>query len=217
MSDPPSPAEPDKAHPPPPNAPQPGIIQLSPQLLAQLAAASQQGLFPYASPPPGFGSGPIMLGSPQPLAQQTIQIWQGQFPPPEAIERYERVQAGCFDRILGMAERLQMAQLEQTKRAHDYTQTDMRRGQWLGFSATVLSMISACACSVVGAEWGAPGAFWVAGALVSVPVMAVAKALVDSSRGSFRLGIPSIGAPSSPAVNAPTNSQAPDMPSSGSP
>lgn len=212
MSDPPSPPEPDKAHAPPSDGP--ALAQLSPQQIAQLAAASQQGLFPYASPPPGMAL--AGFGGPQPQAQQTVQIWQGQFPPPEAIERYERVQAGSFDRILTMAERLQAAQLEQAKRAHDYTQADMRRGQWLGFSATVLSMIGAFACSVVGAEWGVSGAFLVAGALVSVPVMAVAKALVDSSRGSFRRGITSIGAPSSPAVNAPANSQAPNtLPSEG--
>ncbi len=61
------------------------------------------------------------------LAQ--LHVWEGQFPPPEAIERYERILPGAFDRIIAMAEASQQAQSADTKRAHDYAQADTRRGQ----------------------------------------------------------------------------------------
>ena len=41
--------------------------------------------------------------------QQTVQLWQGQYPPPEAIEHYEKVLPGSFDRMIAMAERCLLA------------------------------------------------------------------------------------------------------------
>ncbi len=107
------------------------------------------------------------------LAQ--LHVWEGQFPPPEAIERYERVLPGAFDRIIAMAEASQRAQSADTKRADDYAQADARRGQWLGAATTWLAMGSAVGCIVLH------GNSWVAVAFLSVPVMAVAKSLIESA------------------------------------
>jgi uncharacterized membrane protein len=106
--------------------------------------------------------------------QQTV-VWQGQFPPPEAMGNYEKILPGSFDRIISMAERLQAAQIEETRRAQEFMRDDTRRGHWLGFSAIVLAFIGAG----FSMELQYP---WVAGTFLSVSVMGVAKALIDSAR-----------------------------------
>jgi uncharacterized membrane protein len=102
-------------------------------------------------------------------------MWQGQFPPPEAIERYEKVLPGSFDRIIKMAEGLQAAQIASSITAMNYTQQDTRRGHWLGFSVTCLSMLAAIAALLLQYPW-------IAGAFFGVPVMSVARALVESAK-----------------------------------
>jgi uncharacterized membrane protein len=111
-----------------------------------------------------------------------VQVWQGQFPPPDAIERYERVQPGAFNRIIAMAEFAQATQAADTKRAHDNVAGDTRRAQWLGFAVAVLAIVAASGCAIAGAYTGRLQIFWVAGALLSMPVMAVANTLVQSAR-----------------------------------
>ncbi|HUC12454.1 MAG TPA: DUF2335 domain-containing protein, partial [Stellaceae bacterium] len=59
----------------------------------------------------GFLGRPVMAGAvPMPLAlmgaQQSVRLWQAPYPPPEAIERYEKVLPGSFDRMIKMAEGL---------------------------------------------------------------------------------------------------------------
>ena len=152
------------------------------QLLA--LAALQRPVLPYAGGPimgPPLGQVGIPVAIP-PIQQAQVQLWQGQFPPPDAVEKYEKVLPGSFDRMIAMAERLQAAQIEETRRAQDYTRNDLRRGHWLGFSATLLAIVGASACTLVGAIMHENGPLWVAGLLVGVPVMAVAKSLVESAR-----------------------------------
>jgi hypothetical protein len=117
-----------------PEAPEPGAggISISPP---QAASA----YFPY---PPGTS-----------LVGQAVQIWQSPYPPPDAVERYEKICPGAFDRILGMA------------CAH-----------WLGFVVAIAALIAAIVSLLFGDN---P---WVAGLCLSVPVMAVAKALIDSAK-----------------------------------
>jgi uncharacterized membrane protein len=93
----------------------------------------------------------------------------------KAIEHYQKVLPGSFDRMISMAERLQAAQIAEAKQAHNYAQADARRGQWLGFTATALAI----AAALVALAFGNP---WVSAAFVSVPVMGVAKALIDSTK-----------------------------------
>jgi uncharacterized membrane protein len=133
--------------------------------------------------------------------QQTIQLWQGQYPPPEAIEHYEKVLPGSFDRMIAMAERLQAAQIDESRRAHDYTHADNRRGQWLGFSAAVTAMF----CALAAVWLDNP---WVAAAFVSVPVMGVAKVLVESVRKPSPADFLTAAA-SQPSGNAPAMPETP--------
>lgn len=138
---------------------------------------------PFGMGGPGFLP-PFALPAvfPQVLPQPQIQLWQGQFPPPDAVQKYEEVTPGAFDRIIKMAERLQAAQIEGTERAQNYAAADSKRGAWLGFTASVISTLGAIGCTVAAALTGTSGPYWVATALVSVPVMAVARALVESAK-----------------------------------
>jgi uncharacterized membrane protein len=134
---------------------------------------------------------------------QQAQHWQGPYPPPDAIERYEAVLPGAFNRMIAMAEQLQAAQIEEARRVNEYTQRDSRRGLWLGWSTTVLAMIGAIGCLYFNSPW-------VAAAFLSVPVMAVARALVESAKSQSPTEIiraaaqtPTPSAPAAPVPPAP--------------
>jgi uncharacterized membrane protein len=113
--------------------------------------------------------------------------WQGPYPPPEAVERYEKVLPGTFNRLIAMAEQLQSSQIEQSKLALEFAQANSARGHWLGFAGMGLAIFGALVCVWFGEPW-------VAAAFVSVPVMAVAKALVDAAKASPK-EIVAIGTP----------------------
>lgn len=104
---------------------------------------------------------------------QQVQVWQGQFPPPEAIERYVALQPDAFDRIIRMAEKGQDATIAASSQAMMLQATDTRRGQVLGFLVTAVAIAGAVALGIYGHAV-------VAGILVSVPVLSVANALIDS-------------------------------------
>ena len=153
-----------------------------------------------ATMPPGAVPTGDMPGSPV-FAIHQIQSWQGQFPPPDAIERYEAVSAGTFDRLITMAERQQRAMIEATAEARRFQRGDNQRGQCLGALVTVLAIIGAGVCAWLGEPW-------VAGALVGVPVLAVAKALVDSARRA----VPGAASTESSIQRAEANGEEPELP-----
>ena len=114
--------------------------------------------------------GPPQLG----MRRSQLQIWQGQFPPPEAVERYEAVLPGAFARIMEMAEAAQAAQIRQAALTNQYIQWDVRRSHFLGAGVSVLAMGFAIWAIYLHAEW-------VSALFLSLPVMAVAKALIGSN------------------------------------
>ncbi len=134
--------------------------------------------------------------------QSQVQMWQGQFPPPEAVKEYEAVLPGSFDRMIRMAERLQDSQIDETKRAQDYTAVDTKRGHWLGFSATVAAVFGAVIIAIVAAMTKEPGAYAVAALLVAVPVMAVAKALIESVKIQPLVEFPKVAPSVAPAAES---------------
>jgi len=104
------------------------------------------------------------------------------------VEKYEAILPGAFNRIVTMAEKLQDAQINSVQQALIAARKDTRRGQWLGFVAHVTAIAAAVGCVVAGTiTTSGTGPFWVAGALVSVPVMGVAKSLVESARKQLAL------------------------------
>jgi uncharacterized membrane protein len=122
-----------------------------------------------------------------------MQSWQGQFPPPEAIERYDKVHPGAFDRILTMAEKIESAQIEQSAQALRYQHQDTSRAQWLGFSLAAIAVICA-------AVLGAIGQPWLAGVFLAVPVMGAVKSLVDSGRSGNAATVLNQGVPTPPST-----------------
>jgi len=109
------------------------------------------------------------------LEIEQTQVWHGQLPPPEAIERFEKILPGSFDRILKMAEKQQDAQIKNITQAQNYARNDIRRGHYLGFALSTIAIISA--------GWFVnEHSPIVAGLCLGVPVLAVAKALIDSAR-----------------------------------
>lgn len=89
------------------------------------------------------------------------------------MERYVAIQPDAFDRILTMAEQQQAANIAALHQAQRYQHRDTERGQWLGALTTFAAMAGAAYCGVAGSTA-------VAIALVAIPVMSVAKALIDS-------------------------------------
>lgn len=101
--------------------------------------------------------------------------WQGHYPPPDAAERFERLAPGAFDRMLSMAERAQEAQLASLADVNRNIREDARRGALLGTAVTLASMLGAGVCACIGQPW-------VAGAFLGVPVLSVARSLIETTR-----------------------------------
>jgi uncharacterized membrane protein len=106
---------------------------------------------------------------------QQVQQWQWPIPPPEDIKEYEAILPGAFDRIMKMAEHALGAQIESGRTEQESLRINSIAGTLLGGLVTIVAM----ACSLVCVF---RGAFWVAGAFLSVPVMSVAKAFIESTR-----------------------------------
>ena len=121
-------------------------------------------------------SGKVMFPAPGPqLMIQQVQHWQSPYPPPEHIKEYEAILPGTFDRIIKMAEEAQRAQIDSTRRAQDNILADSKRGNYLGAIVTVLAMICAMVCVY-------KSAIWIASVFLSLPVMSVGKALIESAK-----------------------------------
>jgi uncharacterized membrane protein len=136
-------------------------------------------------------------------AQQTFQVWPSPYPPPEA--RYEKVLPGSFDRILRMVENLQQAQIDQTGRAAAYAHSDTKRGQWLGFALGGIACVGTVICLALGNPW-------VAGLFLSLPLMEVAKALIETAKALSYSAVTS-----APARPNPTPPPAPSPPTESRP
>jgi uncharacterized membrane protein len=121
---------------------------------------------------PGMLNPALLLAGMQ--IQQT-RIWQGQIPPPEAMAQFEQILPGSFDRILKMAEKQQEGQIQNINQAQRLAGNDVQRGHYLGFALSALAIVSA--------SWFVhEHAQVIAGLCLGVPVLAVAKALIDSAR-----------------------------------
>jgi uncharacterized membrane protein len=171
--------------PPNPAAPSAGAVPPAPGVVFNIPVGP--GLpFPYP------GAAPLGIAA---LVQQ-IQMWQGPYPPPDAVRQYEEILPGAFDRMIAMAEQAQAAQIEANNHAQNYLRDDTKRGHWLGFAATCTAMIGAVVCAWIGQSW-------VAALFLGVPVMAVAKALVDGARAQKTQVVAAPPAPPSAPGPAP--------------
>lgn len=109
------------------------------------------------------------------LTVQQSSSWQGPYPSPDAVERFEAILPGAFNRILTMAETAQDAEIRASSNAQKYLQSDVRRSNYLGAGISVLAVLCSTACALTDHTVAAV-------ALVGIPVMAVARAFIK--RGS---------------------------------
>ena len=134
--------------------------------------------------------GPPVVGA---RATAVMQTWQGPYPPPDAIERYEKILPGTFHRILSMAERMEAAQIEQSANAIRHQANDTRRAHYLGASLGGGAIVG----SIIMGFAGQP---WLAAAFLAVPVMGLAKAFVEGWRPSTTSVVTSANNPSTGAT-----------------
>lgn len=143
----------------------PSIPELTPEIKAEI----------FSQPPAREHPSQVKVENTVRRQITQSQIWQGPFPPPEALERYERILPGAFNRILTMAENMESAQIKQSSDALSARGDDTQRGHWFGFLVGIAAFVGAI---IVGLE----NHDWLAAAFLTVPVMGLAKSFVDSSR-----------------------------------
>lgn len=103
--------------------------------------------------------------------------WTGPLPPPEALNRFNQVIPDGAERIFKMAEAEQAHRIALERDALQATVAEAKRGQRLGASISLLAVGGALVSVWLGAHWA------VRVALVGVPLMGLAKAIVDSRSG----------------------------------
>lgn len=108
-----------------------------------------------------------------------LQMWMAPFPPPHVVVEYERVLPGTWDRMLTMAEEAQKADILSADNKGKYIQRGFSRGQAFGFLALLMAMGSALYCARLNQPW-------VAGAFLSMTVMAAATSFGVSIGGNRR-------------------------------
>ena len=177
--------------------------EISPSdVLDGVSAGSSAGVAPAAhlqmqAPQIGAANQPVFPSHEAHVVSiHQVQRWQSPFPAPEDIKEYEATLPGAFDRMVKMVEQSQGSQIDSERIAQKSLHVNSLVGTLLGGLVTIVAM----ACSLVCVF---RGAFWVAGAFLSVPVMSVAKAFIDSARSranSSPVGIPSLTARSSSAT-----------------
>jgi len=104
----------------------------------------------------------------------TSQQWVGPLPPPEALSRFDAIVPNGAERIFKMAEDEQSHRIESENIGLIASIAEAKRGQVLGATISIISLLSAIISIYLGAHWA------VTGLLVGVPIMGLAKAIVDS-------------------------------------
>lgn len=102
------------------------------------------------------------------------QQWSGPLPPPEAIARFNDIVPNGAERIFKMAEDEQAHRIASENTGLVASIAEAKRGQLLGASISIFSLVSAIISIYLGAHWT------VTVLLVGVPIMGLAKAIVDS-------------------------------------
>jgi len=139
--------------------------------------AAQLSAPELTAPVPTLPAGPDNSDTPYAdrafLTLQQRSSWEGPYPSPDAVERFEAILPGAFNRILAMAEQAQESQIRATENAQAYLQSDVRRSHYLGAVISVLAVLCSTSCALTGHTVAAV-------ALVGIPVMAVARAFVKT-------------------------------------
>ena len=112
------------------------------------------------------------------VEQHEAAIWSGVLPSPEDMERFNAVIPNGAERIMRLAEREQEHRISVEQVLLPQNISAHARGQWLGAAISMLAIVSAALTGYLGVDRLIPIA------LVGVPVLAVARALVDSFKSN---------------------------------
>jgi uncharacterized membrane protein len=108
-------------------------------------------------------------------AQMTAAHWSGPLPPPSALHSFNEVIPGGADRILKMAESEQAHRHRCDGNALQLEIEAVKRGQWLGATVSIMSIIGATVSTLVHAPWQATAA------LVGVPILGIIQSITRRS------------------------------------
>lgn len=109
--------------------------------------------------------------------QQVVSVssqWSGPLPPPDALARFNEIVPNGAERIFKMTEAEQAHRITFENTGLVAAIAEAKRGQLLGASISIVSLVSAIISVYLGAHWT------VTALLVGVPIMGLAKAIVDS-------------------------------------
>jgi len=140
-----------------------------------LAGAVSAALNPPQGLPFAISGTPPQAGAQFQQVSFQLQAPNSQFPPPEAVRIYEQILPGAFDRIIQMAEKAQKDQADSVTFANQSLRKDIARGQYLGAGISLAALGCGMWCVLLN-----QAVF--AGIFVSVSVMGVARALIESVR-----------------------------------
>ena len=110
----------------------------------------------------------------QPQVVSVSSQWSGPLPPPDALARFNEIVPNGAERIFKMTEAEQAHRITFENTGLVAAIAEAKRGQLLGASISIVSLASALISIFLGAHWT------VTVLLVGVPIMGLAKAIVDS-------------------------------------
>ena len=108
------------------------------------------------------------------VEQQELTVWTGALLSPDDLAQFNLLIPNGAERIMQLTENEQKHRISLEQQIVPKNLEAQKRGQWLGFLLSAASLGLAATSSYAGAP------AIVSIALVGVPVLAVAKALVDS-------------------------------------
>ena len=115
---------------------------------------------------------------PQQLQQQPdgiiSQQWSGPLPPPAALAQFNSIIPNGAERIIAMVEQEQAHRIDYEKTVLQATIYDTKRGHWMGWTISIVSLALASLSAYLGAH---PT---VSIALVSIPVLGMVQSILKS-------------------------------------
>ena len=113
----------------------------------------------------------------QKIVSQSHQ-WSGPLPPPAALQHFNEIIPNGAERIMKMVEEEQAHRVSYESSMLAATIQDTKRGHWMGWSISIISVVGALASIYLAAS---P---LVSAALVGVPLISIVHAIMKSKSNS---------------------------------
>ncbi|WJY73238.1 DUF2335 domain-containing protein [Corynebacterium auriscanis] len=102
-------------------------------------------------------------------------IWSGPTPSPETLKAFNEVDPSFAERAFKMSEETVATSNYERKKLVEGDVEAVKRGQWMAWTSSVLCVIGAVVCAVIGQPW-------VASVLLGPPIMQFGTSLVRTIR-----------------------------------